>query len=113
MGGRGEVQGGNNTFSGRSARLAMCGVVTTSEAKVINDSTCPVVESTTYYSVFTSLLLGANAYGVTMLENGGLQHIVKQLGYGEPAEPALQLRLEGHLGGGAPVRGGTWCALRA
>lgn len=58
-------------------------VVTTSEAKVINDSTCPVVESTTYYSVFTSLLLGANAYGVTELENGGLQHIVKQLGYGE------------------------------
>lgn len=74
---------GNNTFSGEIGKIGDVRVVTTSEAKVINDRTCPVVESTTYYSVFTSLLLGANAYGVTMLENGGLQHIVKQLGYGE------------------------------
>lgn len=74
---------GNNTFSGEIGKIGDVRVVTTSEAKVINDSTCPVVESSTYYSVFTSLLLGANAYGVTMLENGGLQHIVKQLGYGE------------------------------
>ena len=74
---------GNNTFSGEIGKIGDVRVVTTSEAKIINDSTCPVVESTTYYSVFTSLLLGANAYGVTMLENGGLQHIVKQLGYGE------------------------------
>lgn len=74
---------GNNTFSGEIGKIGDVRVVTTSEAKVINDSSCPVVESTTYYSVFTSLLLGANAYGVTMLENGGLQHIVKQLGYGE------------------------------
>ena len=74
---------GNNTFSGEIGKIGDVRVVTTSEAKVINDSTCPVVEGSTYYSVFTSLLLGANAYGVTMLENGGLQHIVKQLGYGE------------------------------
>ena len=74
---------GNNTFSGEIGKIGDVRVVTTSEAKVINDSTCPVVEETTYYSVFTSLLLGANAYGVTVLENGGLQHIVKQLGYGE------------------------------
>lgn len=74
---------GNNTFSGEIGKIGDVRVVTTSEAKVINDSSCPVVESSTYYSVFTSLLLGANAYGVTMLENGGLQHIVKQLGYGE------------------------------
>ena len=74
---------GNNTFSGEIGKIGDVRVVTTSEAKVINDSTCPVVENTTYYSVFTSLLLGANAYGVTELENGGLQHIVKQLGYGE------------------------------
>ena len=74
---------GNNTFSGEIGKIGDVRVVTTSEAKVINDSTCPVVESTTYYIVFTSLLLGANAYGVTELENGGLQHIVKQLGYGE------------------------------
>lgn len=74
---------GNNTFSGEIGKIGDVRVVTTSEGKVINDSTCPVVEESTYYSVFTSLLLGANAYGVTELENGGLQHIVKQLGYGE------------------------------
>lgn len=74
---------GNNTFSGEIGKIGDVRVVTTSEAKIINDSTCPVVEDSTYYSVFTSLLLGANAYGVTELENGGLQHIVKQLGYGE------------------------------
>ena len=74
---------GNNTFSGEIGKIGDVRVVTTSEAKIINDSTCPVVESTTYYSVFTSLMVGANAYGVTMLENGGLQHIVKQLGYGD------------------------------
>lgn len=74
---------GNNTFSGEIGKIGDVRVVTTSEAKVINDSTCPVVEESTYYSVFTSLMLGANAYGVTELENGGLQHIVKQLGYGE------------------------------
>lgn len=34
-------------------------------------------------SVFATLVLGAHAYAVTELENGGLEHIVKQLGYGD------------------------------
>ncbi len=34
-------------------------------------------------AVFSTLVLGANAYGTTELENGGLAHIVKQLGYGD------------------------------
>lgn len=33
-------------------------------------------------AVFCTLFLGENAYGVTELENGGLEHIVKQRGYG-------------------------------
>lgn len=33
--------------------------------------------------VYSTLILGADAYGVTELEGGGLQHIVKQLGAGE------------------------------
>lgn len=81
---------GNNTFSGEIGKIGDVRVVTTSEAKIINDSTCPVVEDSTYYSVFTSLLLGANAYGVTELENGGLQHIVKQLGSSGTADPLNQ-----------------------
>ena len=35
------------------------------------------------YAVFGTLVLGAHAYGVTELEGGGLEHIVKQLGYGD------------------------------
>lgn len=34
-------------------------------------------------AVFSTLVLGANAYGTTELEGGGLQHIVKPLGAGE------------------------------
>ena len=33
--------------------------------------------------MFGTLVLGAHAYGVTALEGGGLEHIVKQLGYGD------------------------------
>ena len=33
--------------------------------------------------MFCTLVLGANAYGITEIEGGGLQHIVKQLGYGD------------------------------
>ena len=34
-------------------------------------------------AVYATLILGDNAYGVTELEGGGLEHIVKQLGYGD------------------------------
>ena len=33
-------------------------------------------------AVFCTLVLGENAYGVTELEGGGLEHIVKARGYG-------------------------------
>lgn len=34
-------------------------------------------------STYSTFILGANAYGVTEISGGGLQHIVKQLGYGD------------------------------
>ena len=34
-------------------------------------------------AVFSTLILGAHAYGSTEIEGGGLEHIVKQLGYGD------------------------------
>ena len=40
--------------------------------------------------VYSTLILGADAYGVTELEGGGLQHIVKQLGYSGTADPLNQ-----------------------
>ena len=40
--------------------------------------------------VYSTLILGADAYGVTELEGGGLQHIVKQLGSSGTADPLNQ-----------------------
>jgi hypothetical protein len=37
--------------------------------------------------VYSTLILGANAYGVTEITGGGLQHIVKQLGSSGTADP--------------------------
>ncbi len=34
-------------------------------------------------AVYSTLVLGAHAYATTELEGGGMQHIVKQLGYGD------------------------------
>lgn len=40
--------------------------------------------------VYSTLILGANAYGVTELTGGGLQYIVKQLGSGGTSDPLNQ-----------------------
>lgn len=40
--------------------------------------------------VYSTLILGANAYGVTEISGGGLQHIVKQLGSAGTADPLNQ-----------------------
>ena len=52
--------------------------VETSEAKIWTGTGCP-----SGLAVFGTLVLGAHAYATTELEGGGLQHIVKQLGYGD------------------------------
>ena len=55
------------------------------------DSTCP-----DGLAVFGTLVLGAHAYGVTELEGGGLEHIVKQLGYGD--DPLKDVYKRQHAG---------------
>ena len=40
--------------------------------------------------VYSTLVIGADAYGVTEIEGGGLQHIVKQLGSAGTADPLNQ-----------------------
>ena len=40
--------------------------------------------------VYSTLIMGANAYGVTEITGGGLQHIVKQLGSAGTADPLNQ-----------------------
>ncbi|MBR6315889.1 MAG: N4-gp56 family major capsid protein [Lachnospiraceae bacterium] len=40
--------------------------------------------------VYATLIMGDNAYGVTKITGGGLQHIVKQLGSAGTADPLNQ-----------------------
>ena len=77
-----------NIFKGEIGRLGNVRFVQTTEAKVWKASAdnCPsYTESSTtkYYGVFSTIVLGANAYAKTNVEGGGLQTIVKQLGSGE------------------------------
>lgn len=81
--------GVDHIYKGEIGRLGNIRFVESSEAKIWNDNTCPVKTAATeddpavYYSVFSTLVLGAHAYAVTEVEGGGLEHIIKQLGYGD------------------------------
>ena len=57
-------------YQGEIGMLGGVRFVESTEAKIFEDG------------VFATLFLGANAYGVTDIEGGGLEHIVKQKGYG-------------------------------
>ena len=70
-------------YRGEIGKLGNIRFIETSEAKIWKDDTCPSDGSSGRYAVFGTLVLGAHAYGVTELEGGGLEHIVKQLGYGD------------------------------
>ena len=65
-------------YNGEIGTLHGVRFVETSEAKIWKDTGCP-----TGLAVFSTLILGAHAYGSTEIEGGGLEHIVKQLGYGD------------------------------
>ena len=54
--------------------------------------------------VYATILLGENAYGTTELTDGGLQHIVKQLGSGGTADPLDQRATVGWKATKAAVR---------
>lgn len=59
-------------YNGEIGRIAGVRFIETSTAYV--DSTG---------KEYSTLILGSNAYGVTEISGGGLEHIVKQLGYGD------------------------------
>ena len=65
-------------FRGEIGKLGNIRFIETSEAKIWTGTGCP-----SDLAVFGTLVLGAHAYATTELEGGGLQHIVKQLGYGD------------------------------
>ena len=65
-------------YNGEIGTLHGVRFVETSEAKIWKGTGCPEG-----LAVFSTLILGAHAYGSTEIEGGGLEHIVKQLGYGD------------------------------
>ena len=83
-------------FRGEIGKIGNVRFVESSEAKIWNGSDCPVKTAAngstpaTYYSVFSTLVMGANAYGVVDLEGGGLETIVKPVGSGGSADPLDQ-----------------------
>lgn len=71
-------------FEGEIGKLGGVRFVETTEAKIFADA------GKEGRDVYSTLVLGANAYGVTELSGGGLQHIVKQLGSGGTSDPLNQ-----------------------
>ena len=65
-------------FNGEIGKIGGVRFVETTEAKIWTGDGCP-----SGLAVYATMVVGANAYGVTEIEGGGLQHIVKQLGYGD------------------------------
>lgn len=83
-------------YEGEIGRIEGVRFVETSEAKVWekagkdasgSNESSPKASSRDVYS---TLILGADAYGVTEITGGGLQHIVKQLGSAGTADPLNQ-----------------------
>lgn len=71
-------------YEGEIGRIEGVRFVETSEAKVFKG------EGVGGRDVYSTLILGADAYGVTEVTGGGLQHIVKQLGSAGTADPLNQ-----------------------
>lgn len=75
-------------FEGEIGKIAGIRFVESTEAKIwkSEEDNCPthqVEEVNVPYAVFSTLFIGADAYGVTEIESGGLQTIIKQLGAGD------------------------------
>ena len=71
-------------YEGEIGRIEGVRFVETSEAKVFTG------EGADGRDVYSTLIVGADAYGVTEITGGGLQHIVKQLGSAGTADPLNQ-----------------------
>lgn len=79
-----QYAGSTQLFEGEIGRVAGIRFVETTEAKIFAKA------GASSKDVYATLVLGANAYGVTSVEGGGLQHIVKQLGSAGTADPLNQ-----------------------
>lgn len=71
-------------YEGEIGKIAGVRFVETTEAKIFPKA------GKDSRDVYSTLILGDNAYGVTEVEGGGLSHIVKQLGSGGTTDPLNQ-----------------------
>lgn len=74
-------------YKGEIGRLYGVRFVETTEAKVFKKTDA---NANTTIDVNSTLILGQNAYGVTSVDGGGLEHITKQLGSSGTADPLNQ-----------------------
>ena len=72
-------------YNGEIGKIGGCRFVETTEAKIFTGAGAGSID------VYSTLFLGANAYGVTEVTGGGLEHIVKQLGSAGTADPLNQV----------------------
>lgn len=76
-------------FEGEIGKISGVRFVESTEAKVWRDNTCPVLSEAsgnnpaTYKAVFSTVVVGKNAYATTEVEGGGLETIIKPLGSGD------------------------------
>lgn len=80
-------------YEGEIGRIAGVRFVETTEAKIWSKAGKDKSSGTATASsraVYSTLVLGDNAYGVTEIEGGGLEHIVKQLGSAGTADALNQ-----------------------
>lgn len=71
-------------YEGEIGRIEGVRFVETAEAKVFTGG------GASGRDVYSTLILGADAYGITEVSGGGLQHIVKQLGSAGTSDPLNQ-----------------------
>jgi len=77
-----EYKDTTNLYEGEVGKISGVRFVESTEAKIWRDNTCPAQAGAdpAYYAVYGTLFFGEDAYGVTEVEGGGLQTIVKQKG---------------------------------
>ena len=85
-----QYAGSGAIFNGEIGKMYGVRFVENTQAKIWKDSTCPVISEGVYRPVYGTLVFAANAFGVTSINGGGIETIVKQLGSGGTADPLNQ-----------------------
>ena len=74
-----------NIYNGEIGKIGNVRFVESTQSKIFAGEGCP-----DGLAVYSTLVMGADAYGVVDIEGGGLEHIVKQKGSGGVSDPLNQ-----------------------